>query len=220
MIPLAPHHEPAILDWSRAIQNPARSIPNTETAIPAWDCRLKSRPVRLLTISSRCHPAIWRFRTLPSRCKTWSRRFTCLFRRLTEIQRPLLRPELLTASVSIQLGPAASATAPTLAATVDPGPGMLLSPYAIDRLAKLTMCSRREAASPATNTASSSDGGLPPAVIGSGQGILSYPHLKTKRYKVLATSNNSFQFTLSRFRTLLSRFKTRNRRFSRKRRLR
>jgi hypothetical protein len=143
-----------------------------------------------------------------------SSRFCSPFRRFTEIQRPLLRPELLTASVSIQLGPAASATAPTLAATVDPGPGMLLSPYAIDRVAKLTMCSTWKAASLLSITANGSDDGLPPAAIGSGKGILSCPHLKTKRHEVPPTSNNSFQFTLSRFITLLSRFKTRNQRFS------
>jgi hypothetical protein len=82
------------------------------------------------------------------------------------------------------------------------------------------MCSSYEAASLLSITANGWDGGLPPAVIGSGQGILSYPHLNTKSHEVPATSNNSFQFTLSRFITLLSRFKTRNQRFSCKRLLR
>ena len=82
------------------------------------------------------------------------------------------------------------------------------------------MCSTCKAASLLSITANGSDGGLPLTAIGSGQGILSYLHLKTKRHEVPTTSNNSFQFTLSRFRTLLSRFKTRNRRFSCKRRLR
>jgi hypothetical protein len=40
-----------------------------------------------------------------------------------------------------------------------------------------------KAASLLSITANSSDDGLPPAAIGSGQGILSYPHLKTKRHE-------------------------------------
>jgi len=60
----------------------------------------------------------------------------------------------------------------------------------------------------------------PPAATGSGQGMLSYQHLKTRPHNVPTTSNNSSQFTLLRFRTLLRRFKTGNWRFRLKRRLR
>ncbi|VVS98504.1 hypothetical protein HOE425_190003 [Hoeflea sp. EC-HK425] len=99
-------------------------------------------------------------------------------------------------------------------------PGCCCQPYAISRLGRPAMCSTWKAASLLSITANGSDVGLPPAAVGPRQGILSYLHLKTKRDEVPPTSNNSFQFTLSRFRTPISRFKTRNRRFSRKRRLR
>ena len=81
------------------------------------------------------------------------------------------------------------------------------------------MCSTWKAASLLSITANGSDDGLPRAAIGLRQGISSYLRITTKRDDVPTTSNNSFQFTLSRFRTLLSRFKTPNRRFSCKRRL-
>ena len=148
-------------------------------------------------------------------------RFSSPFRRFTETHRPLLRPELLPASIPSDwhLPRALKQPCPSF------NRGSWHQNVAGNRMPLIEWQSSQCAAAVKpllllSNGSRDRATSWPPAAKGSGQGTLSYQHLKTKRHNVPTTSNNSSQYTLLRFRTLLRRFKTGNWRFRLKRRLR